>query len=438
MRLLYNLVLGALLPFAVLRLFWRSLRAPDYRRRLGERFGLFAPPGRNGGIWIHAVSVGETQAVEPLVRRLLKGHPALPITITTTTPTGSSRVRSLFGDQVFHVYFPYDIPFALEFFLNKVRPSLLLMVETEIWPNLLRQTRRRGIRTLLANARLSERSARGYRRFGGFTREVFGDIDRIAAQNEGDARRFRELGVAAEQIQVTGSIKFDQAFPASMQERAELLKLSWAGRPAWAAASTHEGEEAAVIAAHQRLLRSLPEALLVLAPRHPERFDRVAAMVERAGLGLARRGTGDAITAGAQVLLCDTIGELPLLLAAVDAAFIGGSLVEVGGHNMLEASVCAIPVAFGPHTFNFGVISELLVERNAAQRVSDAQSLAACMEGWLRDASLRATVGENGRAVVEENRGALDRLVALVAEEIAGLEGNVPAQKQRTGNALDG
>jgi 3-deoxy-D-manno-octulosonic-acid transferase len=418
MRLLYTLILGMLLPFAVLRLLWRSLRAPDYRRRLGERFGIFAPPSRTGGIWIHAVSVGEAQAAEPMVRRLLRDHPELPLTITTTTPTGSARVRERFGERVFHVYFPYDIPFALKFFLDAVRPKLLVMVETEIWPNLLRQTRQRGIRTLLANARLSQRSARGYRRFEGFTRQVFGDIDRIAAQNEHDAQRFAQLGVDRQRIQVTGSIKFDQTIPASLRERAELLKLSWAGRPAWAAASTHDGEEEQVIRAHRQVLEQVPAALLVLAPRHPERFDRVAGMVGRMGLTLTRRSAGESVAPDTQVLLCDTMGELPLFLAAVDAAFIGGSLVDVGGHNMLEASVCAIPVVFGPHTYNFAVISELLLERQAARRIGNSQQLAECIHQWLLDASLRATLGDNGRIVVEENRGALERLLAMLEEEI--------------------
>ncbi len=415
MNALWTGLLHLFLPFAVLRLYGRSLRAPAYRRRMAERFGRFRGRPAPDGIWIHAVSVGEVQAVAPLVRRLRRRRPELPLTLTTSTPTGSERVRALFGDDVFHVYFPWDLPWALGRFLDRVRPRMLVMVETEIWPNLMRLCAERGISTLLANGRLSARSARGYARLGGFAREVFGRIDRVAAQSPADAERFVALGVPPERVVVTGSIKFDQQLPASVQEQVEVVKRLWGGdRPVWVAASTHEGEEEQVLRAHARILERMPEALLVLVPRHPERFDRVAALIRRHGFELVRRSDGAPCGRRTRVFLGDTMGELPLFLGVADVAFIGGSLVERGGHNMLEAAAQGVPVVFGPHVFNFSAIAALLLEREAAVQVRDARELAAVVGRWLGDASERSRIGENGRRAVEENRGALDRLEALV------------------------
>ncbi len=411
---IYTLLLYLALPGVLLRLLWRSRRAPAYRERWRERFGRvpFTPPP--GGVWIHAVSVGEVQAIAPLVHLLLERHPDRAVTLTTTTPTGSEQVRRLFGERVFHAYMPWDLPPFLEAFLRRVRPAQFLMVETEVWPNLLRQCRRHGVRTLLANARLSERSLRGYRRFGRFAHQVFGQIHQVAAQSEADAARFRALGVPAERIAVTGSIKFDIGVPASVVEQVEVMRRAWSGRPVWVAASTHEGEEEIVLAAHARLRKVLPEALLVLVPRHPERFDRVVSAIIRAGHQPVRRSAGELPGPDDPVYLADTMGELPVLLGAADAAFIGGSLARVGGHNMLEAAAQGVPVCFGPHTYNFALISRMLLDCGAAREVNDAEELAAVMADWLGDASRRAEAGEAGRAVVERNRGALQRLYALL------------------------
>ncbi len=412
---IYTFLLHLMLPLVVLRLLWRSLRAPAYRKRLGERFGRFEGAPAPGGVWIHAVSVGEVQAVAPLVRHLLRHRPELPVTLTTTTPTGSERVRRLFGDEVFHRYFPYDLPWCLRPFLERVRPCLLVLVETEIWPNLLAECETRAVPVLLANGRLSERSARGYARLGGFARGAFARLSKVAAQSPEDARRFISLGVPEARVSVTGSIKFDQRLPASLQEQVQVIRRLWGEhRPIWVAASTHEGEEEAVLDAHARVLERVPAALLVLVPRHPERFDRVAALVRRRGFTLARRAKEEACEAGTQVFLGDTMGELPLFLGVADVAFIGGSLVPRGGHNMLEASAQGVPVIFGPHVFNFDAIATLLLEREAAVQVGDAKALARQVAEWLGDASERSRVGENGRRAVEENRGALERLVELV------------------------
>lgn len=409
---LYTSLIYLAMPLVLLRLLWRGRKAPAYRLRWQERFGCVDRKPPPGGIWIHAVSVGEVLAIAPLARLLLEHYPDRALTITTTTPTGSDQVRRLFADRVYHSYMPYDLPRFLDRFFDSVRPQHLLMVETEIWPNLLRTCRQRAVHSLLANGRLSQRSFRRYRRLGRFARRVFATIDQVAAQTEADAQRFREAGAC--EVVVTGSIKFDMALPASVTEQVEVLRRLWGERPVWIAASTHEGEDELMLAAHSRLMQALPNALLILVPRHPERFERVAARVARHGLTVVRRSSGDLPDESTQVYLGDTMGELPALLGASDAAFIGGSLVPVGGHNMLEAAAQGVPVCFGPHTFNFSLISRMLLDRGAALEVSDPMQLAEVLQDWLSDAISRAAAGEAGRQVVEANRGALERLLRLV------------------------
>ncbi|WP_296808204.1 lipid IV(A) 3-deoxy-D-manno-octulosonic acid transferase [Thiocapsa sp.] len=422
-RPLYTLLLSILLPFALLRLYWRSLKSPAYRRRVGERLGLgSAAPATQ--IWIHAVSVGEVQAAEPLIKRLMEHDPPLPILVTTTTPTGAERLRERFGDSVSHRYTPYDLPGILDRFLSRTTPALLIVMETEIWPNTLAACAARGIPVILANARLSERSARGYRRFAHLTRETLHGFDLIAVQAEPDARRFIALGADPDRVQVTGSIKFDLRQPASLLDQAEAMRRAWGGqRPVWVAASTHEGEDRPVLEAHQRVRTVLPEALLVLVPRHPERFDRVAETVTRQGMALARRSRQEPCTPSTAVFLGDTMGELPVFLAAADAAFIGGSLVPTGGHNLLEAAAAGVPVAIGPHHFNFAAITQLLCAEEGAVEVADTEALAHLMISWLSDATERARIGENGRRVVEANRGALDRLMTLIEARLPKMRG---------------
>lgn len=419
MHRLYTLLLYLSLPLVLLRLLWRARRAPAYRQRWSERLGRFPDLGVDRCLWIHAVSVGEVQATEPLLRGLQKSYPELPIMVTTTTPTGSEHVRKLFGDSVHHVYFPYDLPLVIKAFLARTRPRMLVMIETEIWPNLLAVCEAQGITTILANARLSERSAKGYARFGGFCRKTMQGINLIAAQGQADAERFIRLGADPERVQVTGSIKFEFRLPASLKEKAEVVHRIWGShRPVWVAASTHEGEDEQILDAHALVLEQVPECLLVVVPRHPERFSKVAALCSKRGFVMVRRSEERDCTAETTVFLGDSMGELPVFLASADVAFVGGSLVPHGGHNVLEPASLGVPVIFGPHMFNFAAISELLLEEGAAVRVQQAQELANVVERWLKNASERSLIGEKGRCVVDANRGALDRLMGLIGDRL--------------------
>jgi len=412
---LYSLLFYLALPFLLLRLVWRSRHAPAYRERWGERVGLYGRHSLRSGIWIHAVSVGEVQAAAALIRHFLERYPDAGVMVTTTTLTGSERLRGLFEDAVRHVYTPFDLTPIMDRFLDAVRPQLAVVMETEIWPNMLGACERRGIPVVLANARLSARSAKGYARLGGFTGETLWRFAAIAAQNSEDAARFRALGAPTERIRVTGNIKFDVPRPGSLLDHAEALRRCWGiGRPVWVAASTHEGEEKQLLCAHQEILEQLSRALLVLVPRHPERFGRVAVLVEQRGFGLVRRSTGDPCGEQVSVFLGDTMGELPAFLAAGDAAFIGGSLVPSGGHNLLEAAAVGVPIAMGPHVFNFARITELMVREGAAVQVTDTHALAQCMKNWLGDTTTRTQVGEQGRRIVRANQGALQRLLDLI------------------------
>ena len=418
MRNLYTILLYLLTPFVLLRLAWRGLRAPAYWKRWGERFGrINSVEGKP--IWVHAVSVGEVQAAVPLLRALLKRYPGVPVLVTTTTPTGADQVRSLFETRVKHLYVPYDLPGAVQRFITQTRPRVALIMETEIWPNLYRTCSHQGVPVLLVNARLSERSANGYMRVRRLAAQTLSCVQGIAAQTRADAERLVELGAPPERVKVTGSIKFDMQIPASLTEQAAVLRRDWGQqRPVWIAASTHEGEDELVLAAHKRIRERYPNALLILVPRHPERFARVAALCREQGWKTVQRSEQCPTPADAAVFVGDTMGELLLFFAASDVAFIGGSLIPHGGHNPLEAVAQRVPVLFGPHMFNFEAIAQMLLSAGGAREVGDDGQLADSVLHWLEDPAGRVAVGERGAAVVEANKGARDAVVAMVAEAL--------------------
>ena len=418
-RNLYSLLLRAAVPIVLLRLLWRGRKNPAYLHRWNERFGWFRVPALHDPLWIHAVSVGETQAAAPLIHALMARWPERSIVVTTTTPTGSQRVRDLFGERVFHVYLPYDLPGAVTRFLDRVRPQLALIMETELWPNLFHQCAERRIPVVIANARLSPRSAAGYSRLGSLVRSTLADASLVAARDEADAARFRDLG--AERVMVMGNLKFDQQMPDDLAARAaELREQLGVTRPVWIAASTHEGEEELVLDAFARLRETRPDALLLLVPRHPERFPKVADLARQRGFRVVRRTEGRACDAATDIFLGDTMGELPLFYASADVAFVGGSLVATGGHNMLEPAALGVPVVFGPYLFNFAEISAALLAAGGARQVTDARQLGQVVGELLADTAQRARMGEAGRRLVAENRGALQRLLALITPLIEG------------------
>jgi 3-deoxy-D-manno-octulosonic-acid transferase len=414
-RTLYTALFYLGLPLVAIRLWLRARKAPAYARRVGERFSWGLPAMQPGGIWVHAVSVGESIAAAPMIRALLARYPQLPITVTCMTPTGSERIQALFANEprIQHCYLPYDLPCAAARFLERVRPKLAVIMETELWPNHIHQCAKRGIPVALANGRLSERSARGYGRFAKLTAPMLAQMSLFAVQTEAEAERFRQLGARPQTVEVTGSIKFDLSIDPQLLVRASELRQQWqAGeRPVWIAASTHEGEDAVVLDAHRQLLASHPDALLILVPRHPERFNSVFELCRQQGFATIRRSSAEPVTAGTSVLLGDTMGELLFLYALADSAFVGGSLVPNGGHNLLEPAALAKPVLSGPHLFNFLEIAAMLREAGALQEVDDAHGLAVAVQRLFelpRDAQKMA---DAGLQVMRSNQGALQRLL---------------------------
>lgn len=419
-RFLYQALLLAAWPWVHVRLRWRARREPEYRERIGERFGRLPASVRAGPVWFHTVSAGETIAAAPLIGALGDRFPGTAWLVTTMTPTGSAQVRARLGDRVDHCYAPYDFPWAVRRFFERVRPRLLVLMETELWPNLIAEAARRDVPVLLVNARLSERSARGYGRLGGLVRAMLGRIRVIACQYPDHARRFVALGAAPERVRVLGSVKFDVALPADHGERVAALAQRWglAGSPVWIAASTHPGEESLVLAAHERIRAALPGTRLVLVPRHPARADEVAALCRQHGLGVARQSAPAAGDAGADVLLGDVMGELLYLYGLAAAAFVGGSLVPTGGHNPIEPAVCGVPVAMGPHVFNFPDVVELFRDADGLAGVTSAAELADRVAGWLRNPDAARAAGQRAAGVVARHRGASARLETLLAGEI--------------------
>lgn len=418
MRFVYSLILYLATPLVLVRLLWRALRAPDYADRWGERFGWVpALETKHTVIWLHTVSVGEFLGALPLVRSLLQ-DPDVQLVITTTTPTGSERVRAALGDRVWHVYAPYDLPDCVARFLRRTQPRLLLIMETELWPNTIAACAKREVPVLLINGRLSAKSARGYQRFSRLTQPMLQRLSLAGVQGQADAERFQALGLPPEACEITGNIKFDLTLDNSLRARATELREQWtqgSERLVWVAASTHQGEDEPILEAYQQLIQKVATPpLLVLVPRHPERFDTVAALCRRQNLATVRRSLQEPVDAGTQVVLGDTMGELLLFFGASDVAFVGGSLVPNGGHNLVEPAAWGLPLLSGSSQFNFAEISRMLVDAGALVLADTPTQLAEQLAQLIQDPELRRDRGEVALTVTHNNRGALEKTLALV------------------------
>lgn len=422
-NLLYSGVAYLLLPWALLHLISRGIRYPPYLRRWHERFGFVPKVHAEKLIWIHAVSVGEVRTIVRLVEYLQGEYPGSRILVTTMTPTGSSQVRQFLGDGVLHCYIPFDLPGSVRRFLNRVQPNVAFIVETEFWPNIFRLCKDRSIPLLLVNVRLSPRSFKGYRRFPRFTKNMLARVAMMAVQSEEDAERLRALGACEDVMRVTGNLKFDARLPHGRAERATRLRRRWGkSRPVWIAASTHEREEKTVLRSFRELRQQHPALLLVIVPRHPERFSRVARLCKRNGLQVVLHSEcrGD-LADTADVLVGNTMGELHELYGAADVAFIGGSLVRHGGHNLVEAMAVGVPVVFGPHIFNFEQSSNIALVSGAASQVRNADELAATVGSYLDDPALHMRAARAATKVIEDNRGSLQATQELIRQTMAGL-----------------
>ncbi|MBI4206959.1 MAG: lipid IV(A) 3-deoxy-D-manno-octulosonic acid transferase [Betaproteobacteria bacterium] len=407
----YTLLLYALLPRALLHLLWRARRQPAYLKRIPERFGYYRERTAQPLIWIHAVSVGETRAAEPLVRILQKRHPTHRILLTHMTPTGWESGVALYGDTVSRCYLPYDFPGAVARFLDRFRPRVGLLMETEVWPNLIHACRERNLPLYLVNARLSEKSYARYRRFAELTRASLKELAAIAAQTPDDARRLTTLG--AQNAAITGNLKFDIEPPSTQLELGRSWRESYGkSRPVLLAASTRDGEEQLLLARFAEL--AMPSVLLVIVPRHPQRFAEVAGLIERSGLRYQRRSENAAIDPQTRVLLGDSMGEMFAYYGACDVAFVGGSLLPFGGQNMIEPCAAGKPVLFGPHTYNFSEAAEGAVAAGAALRVANAEELMREARRLLADAVAAKRMGEAGLAFSKAHRGATQRVLELV------------------------
>lgn len=416
----YSLLWILALPLVLLRLLWRARHQPAYLKHLGERFGHYRVRAPGNVIWVHAVSVGETRAAEPLVRGLLARWPDHTIVLTHMTPTGRATSKALFGNEsrVLRVYLPYDLGLLARRFLRHFRPRFGVIMETELWPNLLASALRRKVPVMLANARLSDRSAQRYARFPALTRLTLGALSAVGAQTAADAARLSSLG--ARRVTVTGNIKFDVAPAEALLALGAQWREAFGPRPVLLAASTRDGEETALLDAFAR--QAPADVLLALVPRHPQRFDEVAALATSHGLNLQRRSTGLPVAADTRVWLGDSMGEMFAYYAAADAALIGGSWLPFGGQNLIEACAVGTPVVIGPHTFNFQQVAEQAVAAGAAAREADIDSGMRRGLMLLQDDGQRARMAESGRLFAAAHRGATERTIAVL-ERLAGHPG---------------
>jgi 3-deoxy-D-manno-octulosonic-acid transferase len=415
MRAFYSCLFYLLIPFVLLRLLWRGIKAPAYRYRWRERFAFYNKKYPQGVIWFHAVSVGEAEALFPLVRQIQKQHPDAKLLITTTTPTGSARVKAVMQDTVAHVYLPYDVPDAVNRFMQCFKPKLAVIMETEIWPNLFLYCGKNGIPLYIINARLSEKSSRGYQKIPSLVYPALAAVNLIAAQTQDDANRFIAIGADNEKVKTLGNIKFDVEIPKSIIAQGLQIKADlFSGRFVWLIASTHKDEEALFLEIYKEIKQTIPELLLVIVPRHPERFADVKKLCEQLQLAVVMRTAGDRVYPETDVYLVDTMGELKMLYAASDVAFVGGSMVPRGGHNILEAAAVGVPVMFGPYMHNFKEIARGVLSYNGAIQCQNKDELVNAILTLNEQPAYREALAEKGMEFVRQNQGAIARICAIL------------------------
>lgn len=418
MRFLYTIIFYLLLPFILLRLWMKNRKIPNGLQFWHERLGFGLRPVSPGGIWVHAVSVGESLTAIPLIKLLQQRYPNLPITVTNETITGAERIRAGLVN-VTQLYFPYDLPFILSKFLKILKPKLLILLETELWPNLLEACQLYQVPVALVNARLSERSARSYRRILPVTQKMLKNIDIIAAQFQADADRFINLGFPTEKLQITGSLKFDLTLPVQLSEKAQRWRKIWGqNRLVWIAASTHPGEEELILQAFTETRRSHPDLLLVSIPRHVDRTPQLQQLYSPTYKVVKRSDYNEeneeSLIDAVDIFIGDTMGELLVFYAAADLAFVGGSLVEKGGQNPLEPAAVGLPILSGPHTFNFATITEQLKQRNAKIQINNVIELAEQVTSLLSDPQQRQQMAQQAKKFVSENKGSVLKQIQLI------------------------
>lgn len=419
MRSLYSCLFYLAIPFILLRLLWRSIKAPAYRCRWLERFALYEEQFPQGVIWFHAVSVGEAEALFPLVRQIKTKHPDAKLLITTTTPTGSARVKAVMQEDVAHVYLPYDVPDAVNRFMQCFRPKLAVIVETEIWPNLFLYCGKNHIPLYIINARLSEKSSHRYQKIPSVIHPVLAGINLIATQTQDDAKRFIGIGAESEKVKTLGNIKFDVDIPQSIIDQGLQIKSDlFAGRFVWLISSTHKDEESIFMGIYKEIKPKIPELLLVIVPRHPERFPDVKKLCEQMKLGTVMRTSGDGIHKETDVYLVDTMGELKMLYATADVAFVGGSMVPKGGHNILEAAAVGVPVMFGPNMFNFKEIARGVLSRDAAIQCQNKDDIVNSILTLYERPAFREALAKKGTEFIRQNQGAIARIYKLLEPDI--------------------
>ncbi len=419
MRAFYTGLFYLSIPVIVLRLLWRGIKAPAYRQRWSERFAIYPKEPSLADIWFHAVSVGEAEALFPLIRRIQQKYPKAKLLVTTTTPTGSARVKAVLANDVAHVYLPYDLPDAVSRFMQQFKPGLAVIVETEIWPNLYAFCGKNNIPLYLINARLSEKSTRNYQKIPWLIRPSLAQATCIATQSEEDTKRFAAISGDIGSIITMGNIKFDVVIaPGLVAEGLEVKARLFPDRFVWVIASSHHGEEALLLDSYQEAKQRLPRLLLVIAPRHPERFVDVKKLCEQNQLKVATRTAGEVCSQDTDIYLLDTLGELKLFYAAADVAFIGGSMVPVGGHNILEAAAIGVPILFGPHMSNFKNIAYSILQRDAAIQCQDKDAVSKAILMLYAEPSRRESLVVNAKVFIRQNQGVIDKLVEMLGQHI--------------------